>query len=512
MTAQNLYNNLKQGKINESQFLREIRHQSHLPITKFNSFKDTIQILKTRGLISEEIGKYKTDKNVFFPKQEIKTIDQVSPHEYNKGLNYELDLFDKSAGQNPPTNDELIKAQQKVLKNLSNDEYYYTRKIMTSGQKKQENQDLDYTELGKETKAKNQMIKGKMLKEDLESSVKTFNNAIKKGNISKRDGDKMIRVKNFDIDLFMDSNPIFKGKEEEIKKIIGSLNENSDDLGEGYTHFAIMKSNNKIADGWDYSELYDNETRSYDNQSIREYTKLDLTDNFPENKPSDFKILTRKSIEKLGLNPKDTNNWYKPGINENLDQYYSQDGDEDCESCNRDLPELDMDIMDPSKLEILSRIIEEWGLTEYDLNDEDVIDELASQFMNDNSRMNEIKVNNPSLINVFTDNKLDKEKIKLLLKQHHSQMDDSELNNYISNFIDDTLDYGEGMIYFKNTTKDKFIEDFKIYIEEYGDELEEGIALKDKAGNITYAKDEAEATQKMNDARTKNIQLTKQNV
>jgi hypothetical protein len=339
MTAQSLYNSFLKNEITENKFLYEVRKDERLPmITKFNSFKDTIQILKNKSIISEEMGRYNTDKNVFFPKQEIKTIDQVSPHEYAKGINYEMELFDKSVGQNMPTDEELEKSQQKVLRNLSKDEYYYTRKIMTSGQKKQENQDLEYTELGKETKAKNQMVKGKMLKENLESSVKTFNNAIKKGNISKRDGDKMIKVKDFDINLFISSNPIFKGKEEEIKKIIGSLKEN-------------------------------------------------------------------------------------------LDQHYSQDGDEDCESCDRDLPELDMDVMDQNELEKLSKIIEEWGLTEYDLNDEDVIEELAAEFQ-----------------------------------------------------------------------------------KREGNDLEEGIALKDKAGNITYAKDEAEATLKMNDARTKNIQLTKQNV
>ena len=102
MTAQNLYNKFLKKEISKEKFLYEVRKQSHLPITKFNSFQDTIQILKTRGLISEEIGKYKTDKNVFFPKQDIKTIDQVSPHEYAKGINYEFDLFDKSVGQNMP--------------------------------------------------------------------------------------------------------------------------------------------------------------------------------------------------------------------------------------------------------------------------------------------------------------------------------------------------------------------------------------------------------------------------
>jgi len=376
MTAQNLYNKFLKKEISKEKFLYEVRKQSHLPITKFNSFQDTIQILKTRGLISEEIGKYKTDKNVFFPKQDIKTIDQVSPHEYAKGINYEMDLFDKSVGQNMPKDEELAKVQEKVLKNLTSDEYYYTRKMMSDEQKKVEKSDLDVEELGKDTKAKNQMIKGKMLKENL------------------------------------------------------------DDLGDGYTHFAIMKSNNKIADGWDYSELYDEETRSYDNASIKEYTKLDLTDNFPENKPSDFKILTRKSVEKMGLNPKDTNNWYKPGMNENLDQHYSQDDEdlsmdlsqsEECKSCNRDKPELDIDVMDPNELERLSKIIEEWGLTEYDLEDSDVIEELADEFQ-----------------------------------------------------------------------------------KRWG--LEEAIAVKDKAGNIQYAKDDSEATDIVNQAKQKGVQLTKQNV
>ena len=362
MTAQNLYNNLKQGKITQSHFLKEIRQQSHLPITKFNSFEDTIKILKNKSLISEEMGKYKTDKNVFFPKQEIKTIDQVSPHEYNKGLNYELDLFDKSAGQNPPTNDELKKAQQKVLKNLSKDEYFYTRKIMTDGQKKQENQDLDYTELGKETKAKNQMIKGKILKE------------------------------NFD-----------------------------------------------FAD--------------------------------PE------------------------------------------DEDEDCFSCNRNKSGLITDKMSQEDLAKLSHLIEEWGLTEQDLNDEDIIDELASQFMNNSSRMNEIKVNpirRMSRLEEYIKNQLDgweyEDSVtwKLPVEQNEIQLlrdkineNDGDLRINIDGWPIAIFQGGNG---------------FEFEVMDNKNDLEEGIDLKDKAGNVSYVKDDAEANQKMNDARTKGIQLTKQNV
>ena len=333
---------------------------------------------------------------------------------------------------------------------------------MSDEQKKVEKSDLDVEELGKDTKAKNQMIKGKMLKENL------------------------------------------------------------DDLGDGYTHFAIMKSNNKIADGWDYSELYDEETRSYDNASIKEYTKLDLTDNFPENKPSDFKILTRKSVEKMGLNPKDTNNWYKPGMNENLDQHYSQDDEdlsmdlsqsEECKSCNRDKPELDIDVMDPNELERLSKIIEEWGLTEYDLEDPDVIEELTDEFQRRNGdELQEITINSP----------IEPKWIKYI----KDQLDGWEYEESIT--WDLPVDKGENIQLQKELEKNNG--DLRINIDGWpiaiyniegggvefeimdDQDLDEGIALKDKAGNVTYAKDDNEANQTINNARTKNVQLTKQNV
>jgi len=87
-------------------------------------------------------------------------------------------------------------------------------------------------------------------------------------------------------------------------------------LANGYTHFAIFKENGKIATGWDYSNLYDKNEKTYDNISIREYAKQDIIDMFPEKKLSDFKILTRRFLEKNGVNPSDSNNWFKVDINE----------------------------------------------------------------------------------------------------------------------------------------------------------------------------------------------------
>ena len=84
-----------------------------------------------------------------------------------------------------------------------------------------------------------------------------------------------------------------------------------DKLGKGYTHFALLKADNKIVDGWDYSSLYDKSEKKYDTPSITEYTKIDLEDRFPHKEYSDFKILSRQTLKRRSIDPSDTNNWYK---------------------------------------------------------------------------------------------------------------------------------------------------------------------------------------------------------
>jgi hypothetical protein len=99
-----------------------------------------------------------------------------------------------------------------------------------------------------------------------------------------------------------------------------NVNEGKFKLGKGYTHFAIFKNDNKIATGWDYSSLYDKEEKSYDNDSILEYVREDIMNDFPDNKISDFKIVTLNYLKKKGIEPSDSNNWYKPNINEGLSE------------------------------------------------------------------------------------------------------------------------------------------------------------------------------------------------
>jgi hypothetical protein len=128
MTTQDLYTKLSKGEITEQKFLYEVRRDARLPwITSHNSFKDTITILKNKGMISEKQTKESTGK------QEVeiiaKTIDMVNPYEYSKGMDFELDLVYNAVGNADLTEDEVLKAQKKVLKNLTKNPSYYTEKM-----------------------------------------------------------------------------------------------------------------------------------------------------------------------------------------------------------------------------------------------------------------------------------------------------------------------------------------------------------------------------------------------
>ena len=133
MTTTDLYKKLKAGEITEQKFLYEVRRDPNLPfITNVNNFKDSVQILKNKGIIKEE----KLEVELF-----AKTIDMVNPYEYNRGMNFELEvvidsvgnkLIDGATGNNVEeiTSDQILKAQKKVLKNLTKDPYFYQKKLI----------------------------------------------------------------------------------------------------------------------------------------------------------------------------------------------------------------------------------------------------------------------------------------------------------------------------------------------------------------------------------------------
>ena len=139
MTTQELYNKVLAEEVTQQKFLYEVRRDINLPfITPSNNFADTVKILKNKGIISE--------KQLATGKQEVeiyaKTIDMVNPYEYARGMNYELGVVVDAIGNRVADNagdsmhvedltkEDILKAQKKVLKNLTKNPQYYQQKLI----------------------------------------------------------------------------------------------------------------------------------------------------------------------------------------------------------------------------------------------------------------------------------------------------------------------------------------------------------------------------------------------
>jgi hypothetical protein len=128
MTVQNLYTQYLDGKITKQKFLYEVRRDQNLTmISPNNSFDDVVKILKNKSIISEKASKESTGK------QDVeiiaKTIDMVNPYEYSRGMDYELNIVDVPVTAGDLDEEKVLKAQKKVLTNLTKNPSYYTEKM-----------------------------------------------------------------------------------------------------------------------------------------------------------------------------------------------------------------------------------------------------------------------------------------------------------------------------------------------------------------------------------------------
>lgn len=172
MTVQNLYTQYLEGKVSKQKFLYEVRRDQNLTmISPSNSFDDVVKILKNKSIISEKAYKESTGK------QEVeiiaKTIDMVNPYEYAKGMNYELNIMDVPAASGDLSEDNVLKAQKKVLANLTKNPQYYFEKLNGKGEVSKEWIEVTKKEIEKIGKGKS----SKMIREGLEIGKKvTFTN------------------------------------------------------------------------------------------------------------------------------------------------------------------------------------------------------------------------------------------------------------------------------------------------------------------------------------------------
>jgi len=161
MTVQNLYTQYLDGKITKQKFLYEVRRDQNLDmISPSNSFDDVVKILKNKSIISEKAHKEAKKSE---GKQEVdiiaKTIDMVNPYEYNRGMEYELNIMDVPANDGDLSEDSILKAQKKVLANLTKNPSFYFDKINGKGEVSDEWVEVTKKEIDKIGKGKKNMMR-----------------------------------------------------------------------------------------------------------------------------------------------------------------------------------------------------------------------------------------------------------------------------------------------------------------------------------------------------------------
>ena len=298
MTVQNLYTQYLDGKVTKAKFLYEVRRDQNLDmISHHNNFDDTIKILKNKNIISEKASKESTGK------LEVdiiaKTIDMVNPYEYARGMKYELDMVDVPT-RTDLTEDEVLKAQKKVLANLTKNSQYYFDKL--NG-------------------------KGEVSDEWVETTKKNID-AIGKGKAAK------------------------------------------DLIREGYENDGLVKEDQQNA----IFEKYARATGiPVDNlkSMVRDAKESKLA---KKDYDGDGKIESSEE-EYMGSRDKAI----KHAANEDLDQHYTEDDIEPYSDGQNYTDITDIENLTREQLAVLRQIVQDWGLTEYDLEDPAVLSDVEEE-------------------------------------------------------------------------------------------------------------------------------------
>ena len=93
-SIQNQYNDLKEGKMSQANFMRNLRMTMPQYVTNITSFKDSVRILKNKGLLHESYGDF----------DEVKVLskNEFDPEESNDDAEFDAilkQLEDEMAGE-----------------------------------------------------------------------------------------------------------------------------------------------------------------------------------------------------------------------------------------------------------------------------------------------------------------------------------------------------------------------------------------------------------------------------
>lgn len=136
VTATEKFRAVNEGKMAKGEFVRQMRMAHPSVISQWNSYNDTVTILKNKGYITEKTGVESYDSRYDL---------NISPNSIDRGVRYEL----AAQGHDPVTvkDKELVaKVTDRVIKNLKKDPLHYINLLA------KESSHVDKNDKMKETK------------------------------------------------------------------------------------------------------------------------------------------------------------------------------------------------------------------------------------------------------------------------------------------------------------------------------------------------------------------------
>jgi len=140
VTATEKFRAVNEGKMAKGEFVRQMRMAYPSVISQWNSFNDTVTILKNRGYITEKTGVESYDSRYDL---------NISSESIDRGVRYEL----AAQGQDPATvtDKELVaKVTDKVVKNLKKDPLHYINLLAKESSHVDKNDKMKETKRGAE--------------------------------------------------------------------------------------------------------------------------------------------------------------------------------------------------------------------------------------------------------------------------------------------------------------------------------------------------------------------------
>ncbi len=118
------YNAVLLGEYSKKQFVRDARLAHPNIITQYNGYDDTVAILKNKGMVFEELEKYKEEKMPEYDNGVV-PADKFSIEDIERGVDYELEKKGFNTVHRDFTEEDYLKAKDKAVKNLEKNRKYY---------------------------------------------------------------------------------------------------------------------------------------------------------------------------------------------------------------------------------------------------------------------------------------------------------------------------------------------------------------------------------------------------